>query len=85
MDGEDSGRVTETPHLTGPEHSTEAPCPNCNEPVSIDGIMFPDDDAEVEQTCHWCQRPYVVRRRTHFVGYTLTALSAGGSEENNDS
>lgn len=65
---------TETPTLLGPEYSTEAPCPNCNEPVTIDGIMFVADgeEGQVEEVCHWCAKPYVVRRRTHFVGYTLT-------------
>jgi hypothetical protein len=65
---------TETPVLVGPECSTEAPCPNCNEGITVDGIMFVADgeEGEVEEVCHWCEKPYVVRRRTHFVGYTLT-------------
>jgi hypothetical protein len=64
---------TETSHLVGPEYSTEAPCPTCHELILIDGIMFVADgeEGEVHETCHWCEQPYVVRRRTHFVGYTL--------------
>lgn len=66
---------TETSHLVGSEYSTEAPCPNCRGVITIEGIMFVADgeEGEVEETCHWCEKPYVVRRQTHFAGYTLTA------------
>lgn len=69
--------TTETQMLVGPEQTTEALCPNCNEGITVEGIMFVADgeEGEVEETCHWCEKPYVVRRRTHFVGYTLIARS----------
>ena len=64
--------VTRPEYLVGPERTVYAPCPHCKEPVAVHGVMFPDDDREVIDVCHWCETEFVASRRTVFVEYALT-------------